>query len=163
MQAFERLLPSLPEPTPLSDILAGLRDSFAACRHAMLGEVGLDRACRIPFGPPSVPPYALDDTRRELSPFTIPLTHQLAILEAQIDLAVELRRNVSFHSVKCQQATVELLDKLKAKHGDAWSAISIDMHSCGLSAQTWKDIEVRVPSMSANSTTLTCTFAAKTR
>lgn len=108
----------------------------------MLGEVGLDRACRVPYAPPSPPPYVLLDNRRDLSPFTIPLEHQVAVLEAQFDLAVKLKRNVSFHSVKSQQTTVELLDRLKTKHGDAWYAISVDMHSCGLSAQTWKDIEV---------------------
>ncbi|KIP11098.1 hypothetical protein PHLGIDRAFT_100014 [Phlebiopsis gigantea 11061_1 CR5-6] len=142
-EAFENLLPFLPEPTLLSDVLAGLRENLIAFPNAMLGEVGLDRACRIPCASPSPPPYAQHEKPRQLSPFTIPLEHQLAILEAQIDLAVELKRNVSFHSVKSQQATVELLDKLKAKHGDAWYAISVDMHSCGLSAQTWKDIERR--------------------
>ncbi|KAJ3539097.1 hypothetical protein NM688_g6414 [Phlebia brevispora] len=141
IEAFERLLPGLPEPTLLSDVLTGLRENLSAFPNAMLGEVGLDRACRIPYGPPSAPPYALDETRRELSPFTIPLPHQLAILEAQLDLAVGLRRNVSVHSVKCQQATVELLDRSRSRHGDAWNTISIDMHSCGLSAQTWKDLE----------------------
>lgn len=143
-RALEKLLPDLPDPTPLSDVLAELRSNLAAFPNAMLGEIGVDRACRIPYGPPSLPPYALDEARRELSPFTIPLAHQLAILEAQLDLAVELRRNVSLHSVKSQQATVELLDRMKAKHGDAWSMISVDMHSCGLSAQTWKDVEVSI-------------------
>ena len=145
-EAFEKLLPFLPEPALLSDIVAEVRDNLGAFPNAMIGEVGLDRACRIPYAPPSPPPYVQDDKPRQLSPFTIPLEHQLAILEAQIDLAVELGRNVSFHSVKSQQATVSLLDKLQAKHGDAWSAISVDMHSCGLSSQTWKDIEVRSPS-----------------
>ena len=143
VEAFTKLLPFLPDPISLSDVLAELRENLTAFPNAMLGEVGLDRACRIPYAAPSPPPYVLDDNPRQLSPFTIPLDHQLAILEAQIDLAVELKRNVSFHSVKSQQATVELLDRLKAKHGDAWYAISIDMHSCGLSCQTWKDIEVR--------------------
>ncbi len=108
----------------------------------MLGEVGLDRACRIPYTSPALPPYVENDSRRDLSPFTIPLSHQLAILEAQIELAIELKRNVSFHSVKCQQTTVGLLDKLKAKHEEDWNAISVDMHSCGLSVETWRDIEV---------------------
>ena len=83
-------------------------------------------------------------SRRELSPFTTPLPHQLAILEAQLDVAVEMRRNVSCHSVKSQQATVDLLIKMKTKHGRAaWEAISVDLHSCGLSAQSWSDVEVR--------------------
>ncbi|OCH89561.1 TatD DNase family Scn1 [Obba rivulosa] len=139
--AFRRLLACLPEPILLSDVLADLRANLGAFPQAMLGEVGLDRACRIPFAPPAPPPYAEADGARELSPFTIPLEHQVAVLEAQLALAAELKRNVSMHSVKCQQATVELLQRMKVKHGESWLRISVDMHSCGLSAQTWADIE----------------------
>lgn len=118
----------------------------------MLGEVGLDRACRIPYSAPLPPPYASsassssqhEEDGRPLSPFTIPLDHQIVILEAQLGLAAEMGRNVSLHSVKCQQATVELLGRMKDKHGKAWERISVDMHSCGLSAQTWLNIEVRL-------------------
>lgn len=142
--AFARLLPSLPNPTPLSLIIATLRASLQSFPNAMLGEVGLDRVCRIPYAPPADPPYAsvTGDGGRELSPFTIPIAHQVAVLEAQLALAVELRRNVSMHSVKAQQATLDLLVRMKAHHGSAWEAISVDMHSCGLSAQTWTVIEV---------------------
>lgn len=112
----------------------------------MLGEVGLDRACRIPYSRPADPPYASHDSTagapRDLSPFTIPLAHQLRVLEAQLALAAELRRNVSFHSVKAQQATRELLDRMRTVHGARWLALSIDLHSCGLSAQTWTEISV---------------------
>lgn len=111
----------------------------------MLGEVGLDRICRIPYSHPAPTPYAAHDPsgKRELSPFSIPLDHQLAVLEAQLDLAVELGRNVSLHSVKAQEATVKLLKKMAEKHGARWSAISVDLHSCTLSAQTLKDVLVR--------------------
>ena len=111
----------------------------------MLGEVGLDRACRVPYAHPADPPYASSppDAPRELSPFTIPLAHQLAVLEAQLALAAELARNVSLHSVKAQQATRALLDRMRAAHGDArWLALSVDLHSCGLSTQTWAEISV---------------------
>ena len=142
--AFARLLPDLPDPILLSDILASMRADLTALPHAMVGEVGLDRSSLIPFGRPFSPPYALRYAeRREMSPFTIPLAHQLPILEAQLELAVELRRNVSVHSVQSQQATVELLGRMKARHGERWSAISVDMHSCGLSVETWRTLEVR--------------------
>lgn len=116
----------------------------------MLGEVGIDRAFRVPYSHPVDPPFAAvyeapRDGPREVSPFTTPLAHQLAILEAQLALAVELRRNVSLHSVKCQQATVELLDRMKTAHGPAWLRISVDLHSCGLSAQTWTQLSVSPP------------------
>ncbi|CDO73096.1 hypothetical protein BN946_scf185007.g150 [Trametes cinnabarina] len=145
--AFERLLPYLPEPIPLSDLLQDVRSRLVQFPGAMLGEVGIDRVCRIPYSRPADPPYANcadheDGSSRELSPFTIPLEHQLAILEAQLALAVELKRNVSLHSVKCQQATCELLDRMKTKHGAAWLRISVDLHSCGLSPQTWQQISV---------------------
>ncbi|KAF9820026.1 hypothetical protein IEO21_01688 [Rhodonia placenta] len=131
--AFERLLPFLPDPTPLETVLAGLRADLTAFPHAMLGEVGLDRACRVLYKHPVAPP--------SLSPFTIPLAHQVAILEAQLALAVELRRNVSLHSVQAPQATAELLARMKAHFGRAWMDISVDLHSCGLSAEGWRNIE----------------------
>ncbi|KAI9056986.1 TatD DNase family Scn1 [Trametes sanguinea] len=150
--AFERLLPYLPEPVPLSDVLEDVRSHLVAFPNAMLGEVGIDRVCRIPYTRPANPPYAnpgnVDEgSPRELSPFTIPLEHQLPILEAQLALAVELKRNVSLHSVKCQQATGELLERMKAKHGPPWLTISVDLHSCGLSAQTWQQISKRHPNV----------------
>jgi Tat protein secretion system quality control protein TatD with DNase activity len=132
--AFEKLLPLLPDPIPLHDILSDLRYNLEIFPDAMLGEVGLDRAFRVAFD------YFVHP--RQLTPFTIPLNHQLAVLEAQLDLAVELGRNVSLHSVKAQMATMDLLERMVRKHGDQWNKISIDMHSCGLSAQMWVDLEV---------------------
>ncbi|KAF9567772.1 TatD DNase family Scn1 [Agrocybe pediades] len=124
---FLSLLATLPEPRPLSSVLTELRENFSLFPHAMLGEVGLDRIFRVPedyFASPRV-----------LTPFTIPIEHQVQILEAQIELAIELGRNVSIHSVKSQQQTVDLLARLKTKHGAQFNKISIDMHSCGLNPQ----------------------------
>ncbi|EAU92538.1 TatD DNase family Scn1 [Coprinopsis cinerea okayama7 len=132
-QAFERLVNLLPEPTPLSSILDEVRAHLIEFPDAMVGEVGLDRVFRVPYD------YFAE--KRELTPFIVPLEHQLTILEAQLELAVELGRNVSIHSVKSQLATLELLSKLATKHGNRWYRISIDMHSCGLSPQMWRDTE----------------------
>lgn len=132
--ALDALLGSLPAPRPLVQILDELRQNFITFPTAMLGEVGLDRSFHVP--------YNYDTSPRKLTPFTVPLGHQLAILEAQIDIAIELGRNVSVHSVKSQQATVDLLSRLHKKHGDSFYRISIDMHSCGFSPETWKSIEV---------------------
>jgi Tat protein secretion system quality control protein TatD with DNase activity len=132
---FRTLLPSLPSPRPLSEVLFEVRENLTAFPNAMLGEVGLDRAFRVPLDYDAVP--------RVLTSFSIPLEHQLTVLEAQIDLAVELGRNVSLHSVRAQQATLDLLARMKNKHGaKKWNRISVDMHSCGLSPQTWRDVEV---------------------
>jgi Tat protein secretion system quality control protein TatD with DNase activity len=84
---------------------------------------------------------------RALSPFHVPLDHQLAILEAQLSMAVELKRNVSLHSVKAHQATVNILHSMKAKYGERWLRISLDLHSCGLSAQMWSNVEVRMTTL----------------
>jgi len=138
--AFEKILPELPEPILLSDVLSEIRDNFNKFPNAMLGEVGLDRAFRIPWASNANGPKRLSD-------FTVPLSHQVLILEAQLDLAVELRRNISLHSVKAQQATLEFIDRMAKKHGERWDLISIDMHSCGLSAQMWKTLEKNHPNI----------------
>lgn len=132
---FRTLLPSLPEPRPFSEVLAEVRENLTAFPNAMVGEVGLDRAFRVPVDYHATP--------RVLTSFSIPIEHQLTVLEAQLELAVELGRNVSMHSVKAQQATIDLLERMKKKHGaERWNRISVDMHSCGLSPQTWRDLEV---------------------
>ncbi|KAJ7361456.1 hypothetical protein DFH08DRAFT_844228 [Mycena albidolilacea] len=97
---------------PSAEATSHLRHNFElfSSTLAMLGEVGLDKQYRVAFDYHASP--------RRLTPFTIPLDHQLAILEAQIDIAVELRRNVSLHSVKCPQITVDLINKLRRKHGE---------------------------------------------
>lgn len=132
--AFTELLPSLPDPTPLPEIFVTLRSNLMSFPSALLGEVGLDRASRIPKAYPSSPVA--------LTPFVTPLQHQLAVLEAQLDLAVELGRNISLHSVKAQMATKELIERMQKRWGEKWEAISVDLHSCGLSAQMWTDIQV---------------------
>lgn len=104
----------------------------------MLGEVGLDRAARIPVNRSTSPV--------EFTSFTAPLEHQLIILQAQVDLAVELGRNISMHSVKSTEATLALLGNMQKKYKASWLRISVDLHSCGLSLETWKTIEASLSS-----------------
>jgi len=54
---------------------------------------------------------------------------------------VELHRNVSLHSVKCPQVTVDLLNKLRLKHSRQWDNIRIDLHSCSLNPQVLTAIQ----------------------
>ncbi|KAF9015683.1 TatD DNase family Scn1 [Cyathus striatus] len=133
IEVFDKLLSSLPDPIPLDVMLTELRQNLLAFPNAMLGEVGLDRTFRVPFDYFAIP--------RVLTPFIIPLGHQISVLAAQIDLAVELGRNISIHSVKSQLATTTMLSDMQRKHGASWLKISVDMHSCGLSSETWRDIE----------------------
>ncbi|KEP55483.1 TatD family hydrolase [Rhizoctonia solani 123E] len=131
-EAFQSLISSLPPPRPLKDVLEELRQNLQLAPSTMLGEVGIDRAFRVRFS-------TNGDTK--LSPFTVPQEHQLAVLEAQIAIAVELGKNISLHSVKASGATTELLRNMRNKHGAAWEKINIDLHSCTLSGETWKSIE----------------------
>jgi Tat protein secretion system quality control protein TatD with DNase activity len=133
-QTLKDLLPRLPDPRYIEDVISEVRQNLLEFPNAMLGEVGLDRSFRIAQDYFAYP--------KALTPFTVPITHQSAILEAQLDLAVELKRNVSLHSVKAQQNTLELLDKMAAKHSHRWNTISIDLHSCGLNPQVWSIVEV---------------------
>ncbi|KAL1740669.1 hypothetical protein HDZ31DRAFT_67715 [Schizophyllum fasciatum] len=250
--AFAALLPRLPDPTPLPAILADLRANLAAFPGAMLGEVGLDRAFRVPIAGK----YAYDeggdapadgehgdapaeaahnrtdaptanDGTRTLSPFTVPIAHQLAVLEAQTALAVALRARstdaaaaahqrdpdrpfdptqpchrpveghgegsddpdaaptndpdaaptddpdaappddapvpflratvlngtppppavigISLHAVKAPKHTLDFLDRMKERYGDKWRALSVDLHSCGLSPEMWRAVEAAHP------------------
>ena len=88
-ELFEQMLQHLPDPISLSYCLETIRRHFDEFPEAMLGEVGLDRSARIPIDPGA-------DERR-LSPFLLPFDHQLTILTAQLELAVERKRNISLH------------------------------------------------------------------
>ncbi|KAH7101225.1 TatD DNase family Scn1 [Auriculariales sp. MPI-PUGE-AT-0066] len=137
-QAFTQLVSQLPEPIVLDSFIADLRTRMNAFPQALLGEVGVDRIFRIPFAREAV---AGDEIGRSgLSPFTVPVEHQLAVLEAQLAVAVDLGRNVSLHSVRAQQITVDLLDRMSKRHEERWKVINIDLHSCTLT----KDVLQRI-------------------
>jgi Tat protein secretion system quality control protein TatD with DNase activity len=140
--AFARLLPTLPDPIPLETFLQSLRQRLKAFEVSILGEVGIDGAFRVPF--------ADGEDAQRLSPFTILLEHQLALVEAQLAVAVELGKNVSFHSVRVPQPTVDLFERMFKLHGEKWKAINIDMHSCSLSREVLKRIQVSRTHVSHN-------------
>lgn len=124
-----------PEPRLFDDVLSEIRKNLYSFPNALVGEIGLDRLVRIP--------YDYDATPRVLTRFTVPLEHQLRIFEAQLELAVELRRNVSMHCVKAHDATTQAFERTAKKFGDKFWDVSVDIHSFGASPQIWKDIEVR--------------------
>lgn len=154
-ELFEQMLNHLPDPISLSSCLDSILCHFNEFPEAMLGEVGLDRSARVPIVPGA--------EERRLSPFLIPFDHQVTILTAQLDLAVRQKRNISLHrsekscadpiaraeiyfeSVQAQKASVDLLQQMQRRHGEDWWKVSVDFHSCGLSPETWKSIEVCCP------------------
>ncbi|KAL1706204.1 hypothetical protein EV121DRAFT_185426, partial [Schizophyllum commune] len=180
---FQDLLTRLPDPVCITDVLDELRRNLKAFPGAILGEVGLDRAFRVPMsgkyageGEGEAEPSNSASAGKEdhatksatdkdsqdaspsptLSPFTVPITHQLAVLEAQTALAVTLRAmGESVHARRdivrtiwmgmSPKHTVDFLAKMKERYGDRWRAISVDLHSCGLSAEVWRTVEAAHP------------------
>lgn len=130
--ALAELLPTLPTPLLLSDFLATLSDNLSSHSTSLLGEVGLDKAFRLP-NPPSLASSSKN------SDLQTPLAHQIAVVEAQVEVAIKLLRHVSFHSVRAPQDTVQLLERLSWKEG--FGRIHTCLHSFGGSPDTAVQIQ----------------------
>ncbi|CAI7575536.1 unnamed protein product [Penicillium bialowiezense] len=113
----------LPDPKPLSEFIFELRTRLQKFPTALIGEIGLDRSFRIP-GPwtaeevenrnDQITPGSREG--RRLSHYRVKPEHQRLVLKAQLQLAGEMNRAVSVHSVQAHGAVVDVLKELWAGH-----------------------------------------------
>lgn len=166
---LEMLLPYLPDPLPFGPMLESLaRDidqSMEEGHIVLLGEVGLDGGARMRWPQQArhlyeekYPVSGSDGDWNRLTPFKVSMAHQRAVVEAQMDVAVKLEVNISFHSVAAagrfifcivdigayeSGPTMATLRAVREKHNTRFNGLNVDIHSAGgWSPQFWKQAEV---------------------
>ncbi|KEF57850.1 uncharacterized protein A1O9_05771 [Exophiala aquamarina CBS 119918] len=148
---------ALPSPISLTQYLNDTEQRLKDFPLALVGEVGLDRAFRLPDLPAAKGPtgercdksggsteeYTAGSREgRPLTPYRVNMEHQKVILRAQLDLAAKMNRAVSLHSVQAHGVVFDLLqamwkghekpskrEKKKLQPGKSVSGVSKDQES----------------------------------
>lgn len=148
-QQLDSIWEQLPEPVSLQDVCQGISDNFERFPNALLGEVGIDRAFRMPRTAwnydPQKPQTPVLEPR--LTKLKTPQAHQLSVLHAQIQIALQYRRNISLHSVQAGGLTVDLLSSLRNTDPTSFGAVRLSLHSCTLDNNVVKSLMKKYPNV----------------
>jgi len=112
---------SLPDPRPLSEFISQTRQRLLNEPLAMVGEVGVDKAFRLPSAR-EAPPVLNDGLTpggregRTLSPYHVKMPHQVIVLKEQLRLAGEIGRPASVHGVQAHGVLYDALASLWKGH-----------------------------------------------